>query len=47
VLAVVDHEVVAIATNVRQGPLGNLVGGKHSRRVVPQADGSAVGKFGN
>jgi hypothetical protein len=44
-LAVVDDKVVAVAAHVGQRAIGYLVGRKHSRRLVPQANGAALGEL--
>jgi hypothetical protein len=45
-LAVVDHGVVAVAADVGQCPIGDLVGSKRRGRLVPQADTAALGELG-
>ena len=44
-LAVVDHGVVAVAADVGERPIGDLVGRKRGGRLVPQADTAALGKL--
>jgi len=46
VLTVVDHEVVAVAVDVAQGPGRDLVGWKRGGWLVPHPHRSALGELG-